>query len=335
MLSEDSRVSCTIDLDAPGKRSGYLNVPWSRNDSAWGAIRIPIHVVRGGEGPTVLFTGANHGDEYEGPIALFKLVPRLDPARLKGRVIVLPTMNHPAVQAGTRVSPVDGVNMNRCFPGRRDGTPTPMLAHYVYHHLVARADVVADLHSGGKTLDFVPSVTMHELDDAVLMERTKAALIAMGAPLALILKELDSAGMLDGAVEDLGKMFVTTEFGGGGSTTPGRVAIADRAVHNLLCHLGLLDEAPLAVPAAPRFAYTPEDGYVIADDAGMSEPLVELGATVETGQPLARVHFFEEIGREPSTYVAPRDGFLYSRHFPGLVKRGDCLAVLGDDWRRG
>lgn len=333
-MGEDSRISCTIDLDAPGKRSGFLNVPWSRNDSAWGAIRIPIHVIRGGEGPTVLFTGANHGDEYEGPIALLKLARRLDPRHLKGRAILLPTMNHPAVQAGTRVSPIDGVNMNRCFPGRRNGTPTPMLAHYVYHHLVARADVVVDLHSGGKTLDFVPSVVMHELGDAALMERTKAAILAMGAPLALILKELDMAGMLDAAVEGLGKMLITTELGGGGSTTPARMAIADRGVHNLLCHLGMLDEDPLA--AAPsRFAHAPEDGFVISDDAGLFEPLVELGASVEPGQPLARIHFFEEIDREPRTCGAPRGGFLYGRHFPGLVKRGDCLAVLADNWPGG
>ena len=51
MSEEPSRISCTIDLDAPGKHAGYLNVPWSRNDSAWGAIRIPIHVIRGGDGP--------------------------------------------------------------------------------------------------------------------------------------------------------------------------------------------------------------------------------------------------------------------------------------------
>ncbi|MEK0084598.1 N-alpha-acetyl diaminobutyric acid deacetylase DoeB [Benzoatithermus flavus] len=334
-MSEESRVSCTIDLDAPGKRAGYLNVPWSRNDSAWGAIRIPIHVICGGDGPTVLFTGANHGDEYEGPIALLKLARRLDPTRVRGRVIVLPTMNHPAVQAGTRVSPIDGVNMNRSFPGRRDGTQTPMLAHYVYHHLVARADVVVDLHSGGKTLDFVPSVVMHELDDKDLMERTRAAILAMGAPLALVLKELDTAGMLDSAVEELGKLFVTTELGGGGSTTPERVAIADRAVHNLLCHLRVLDEAPSAAPGPSRFARTPEDGFVVSDDAGLFEPLVELGAPVETGQPLGRVHFFEEIDREPRTYTAPRGGFLYCRHFPGLIKRGDCLAVLGDYGHQG
>jgi N2-acetyl-L-2,4-diaminobutanoate deacetylase len=248
-------------LDAPGKRAGYLNLPWSRNDSAWGAIRIPIHVIRGGEGPTVLFIGANHGDEYEGPIALSKLARRLEPARVRGRVIVLPTMNLPAAHAGKRVSPIDGVNMNRCFPGQRYGTQTPMLAHYVYHHLVARADAVVDLHLGGKTLDFVPSMAMHELDDKSLMERTRAAILAMGAPLALVLKELDAAGMLDSAVEELGKLFVTSELGGGGSTTPERVAITDRGLHNLLCHLGVLDEEPLAVPSPSRFAYTPDDRF--------------------------------------------------------------------------
>jgi N2-acetyl-L-2,4-diaminobutanoate deacetylase len=140
--------------------------------------------------------------------------------------------------------------------------------------------------------------------------------------------------MLDGAVEALGKMFITTEFGGGGSTTPERVAIAGRVVHNLLCHLGLLDEAPIEAPR-PRFACTPADGFVVSDDAGLFEPLVELGAPVEAGQPLGRVHFFEETDREPRTYTSPRSGFLYCRHFPGLIKRGDCLAVLGVDWRPG
>ena len=333
-MSEASRVSATIDLEAPGKRTGCLNVPWSHNDSAWGAIRIPVHVIRGGEGPTVLLTGANHGDEYEGPIALLKLARRLDPAHLKGRVIVLPTMNHPAVQAGTRVSPVDGVNLNRCFPGQADGTPTLVLAHYVYHHLVAGADVVLDLHSGGKTLDFVPSIAMHELANEALMERTRAAIMAMGAPVSLILDELDKAGMLDGVVEELDKMFISTELGGGGSTTPARVAIADRAVHNLLCHLGVLDAAPVPTPTTPRFAYTPGDGFTISDHAGIFEPLVELGAAIEAGQAVGRIHFFDEIDREPVTYDAPRRGFLYARHFPGLIKRGDCLAVLADDWRR-
>jgi N-alpha-acetyl-L-2,4-diaminobutyrate deacetylase len=283
----------------------------------------------------VLFIGANHGDEYEGPIALSKLARRLEPACVRGRVIVLPTMNLPAAHAGTRVSPIDGVNMNRCFPGQRYGTQTPMLAHYVYHHLVARADAVVDLHSGGKTLDFVPSMVMHELDDKSLMERTRAAILAMGAPLALVLKELDAAGMLDRAVEELGKLFVTSELGGGGSTTPERIAITDRGLHNLLCHLGVLDEEPLAVPSPSRFAYTPDDRF---RRIGRCRPVRAVGRAWRSGRGESapnRVHFFEEIDREPRTYGSPRDGFLYSRHFPGLIKRGDCVAVLTDYRRQG
>ncbi|MDX6749095.1 succinylglutamate desuccinylase/aspartoacylase family protein [Geminicoccaceae bacterium 1502E] len=330
-MTKNSRIGCTIDLDSPGRQAGYLNVPFSRNDSAWGAIRVPITVVRGGAGPTVLMTAGNHGDEYEGPLALLNLAAELDPARMAGRVILLPSMNHPAVRAGTRVSPVDGVNMNRCFPGLRGGSPTRMLAHFVYHELVMRADMVVDLHSGGRTLDFVPSVCMHQLDDETLTERTRAAVLAFGAPLALVLRELDTEGLFDSSVEELGKVFVTTELGGGGSTTPERLAIAGRGVRNLLRHAGVLPGQPVPPSAPQRFATTPEDGFMVSDDAGLLEPLVELGAPITAGQPLARVHDFETPGAAPRLYTAPRTGFLYARHFPGLVQRGDCLAVVATE----
>ena len=70
----------------------------------------------------VLLTGGVHGDEYEGPIALAKLIRALDLSKLSGRLIVVPAVNYPAFLAGTRTSPIDGVNLNRTFPGRRDGT---------------------------------------------------------------------------------------------------------------------------------------------------------------------------------------------------------------------
>lgn len=97
---------------------------------------IPPTVIRGGAGPTALLTGGNHGDEDEGPIARRQLARELEPGQVAVRVIILPRMNHPAVRAGTRVSPIDGVNMNRCFPGRPDGTVTERIAHYVDSVLV-------------------------------------------------------------------------------------------------------------------------------------------------------------------------------------------------------
>jgi len=63
-------IRATISYDTDGVHHGFLRLPHSRNESAWGAIMIPLTVIRNGDGPTALLTGANHGDEYEGPIAL-------------------------------------------------------------------------------------------------------------------------------------------------------------------------------------------------------------------------------------------------------------------------
>lgn len=327
------RVSLDIDLDAPGRRHGYLTVPWSRDDSAWGSVLVPLTVVVGtaGPGPTLLFTGGNHGDEYEGPIALMKLAASLDPAQVAGRVIVVPAMNLPAVLAGSRVSPVDGVNMNRAFPGDRRGGVSAMICAFVTEELVGRADAVVDIHAGGKTLDFVPSAVVHDLPDAEQNKRTRAALKAFGAPLGLVLTELDSAGMLDTTVEEAGKVFVSTELGGKGLATAETVAVADRGVANMLRHFGLVEGAP-DTPEPSRLMHTPDAAcFIQSRHAGLFEPLVDLGALVREGQVIARVHPVEESGGRPAEYRAARDGLFYCRHARGLIRRGDCLAVLAVD----
>ena len=72
-------ITCTLDFEQDGVQHGFLKLPYSRDDSAWGAVMIPLTVVRNGNGPTALLTGGNHGDEYEGPVALSKLAQQLQP----------------------------------------------------------------------------------------------------------------------------------------------------------------------------------------------------------------------------------------------------------------
>src|SRR3546814_524187 len=146
-----SPVVPTVDFDADGVQHGFLRLPYSRDDSAWGSVMIPIAVIRNGEGLTALLTGGNHGDEYEGPIALFDLARTLRPEDVRGRVIIVPAMNYPAFRAGTRTSPIDRGNLNRSFPGRPDGTVTEKIADYFTRGLLPLADVVLDFHSGGRT----------------------------------------------------------------------------------------------------------------------------------------------------------------------------------------
>ena len=156
-----SPIAPTVDFDRDGVQHGFLRLPYSRDDSAWGSVMIPICVIRNGEGPTALLTGGNHGDEYEGPLALFDLARTLDPKDVSGTVIIVPAMNYPAFRAGTRTSPIDKGNLNRSFPGRPDGTVTEKIADYFQRDLLPRADIVLDFHSGGRTLDFVPFCAAH------------------------------------------------------------------------------------------------------------------------------------------------------------------------------
>ena len=333
-MSEPFRITTRIDFEAEGKQFGSLDVPHSSNESAWGALRVPVVVIKRGTGPTLLFTGGNHGDEYEGPIALLKLARGFAPEALEGRLILLPALNLPAVLAGTRVSPIDQVNMNRAFPGDPRGTPSLMIADYVRRRILPMCDVVVDLHSGGKTLNFVPFCARHHLDDPEQMAATHSALLAFGAPLSLVIREFDVAGMLDTAVEELGKPFLFTELGGGGGASAATVAIAERGIQNLLRHFGLVEGS--AEPAPTRLMHSPDASwFVVADDRGILEVVVDLGGEVAAGQPIGQVHDVERPREAPAVYHAARSGMLIGRHAPGLIKPGDCLAVIATDYASG
>lgn len=332
MTDDVFHVSVDVDFERDGKQFGNLTVPHSRDSSAWGTLMVPIVCIRNGAGPTILFTGASHGDEYEGPVALLKLARALEPASITGRVIVMPALNLPALQAGTRLSPIDGMNMNRAFPGDPRGPVTAKIADFVQRRLLPLADVAVDLHSGGQSLLFTPSIIMHHLDDGALAEQTMAGLEAFGAPVGLVLRELDAVGMLDSAVEGMGKIFLSTELGGAGMLSRETVRIGERGVRNLLIHFGVLEGEIEAPPTPTRIMEVPDTGaYVFAGEQGLYEPLVDLGDEIAPGQPVGRLHFVEAPERPPVDCTAAEAGTMVCRRAQGWAARGDCLAVLGRD----
>lgn len=322
-----SPITATVDFSADGKQFGHLRLPDSRDDSAWGAIMIPICVIKNGAGPCALFTGGNHGDEYEGPLALHDLAQGLAPSQIAGTVILVPSMNHPAVRAGTRTSPLDGGNMNRSFPGSPDGTPTEKIADYFQRSLLPRADLVLDFHSGGKTLDFLPFAASHVLDDAEQQARCAAARDAFGAPYSVEMREIDALGMYDHAAEAQGKTFVTTELSGGGTARPETIAIAKTGARNLLVHAGILD-APLERRISQQLTQPDDACFHFSASEGLLEFCHPLGARLRQGDVIARTWCKDRMGQAPLETRAQRDGILLARHHPGLVRMGDCLAVL-------
>jgi len=322
-----SPIAPTVDFDKDGVQHGFLRLPYSRDDSAWGSVMIPICVIRNGKGPAALLTGGNHGDEYEGPLALYELARTLDPKDVSGSVIIVPAMNYPAFRAGTRTSPIDKGNLNRSFPGRPDGTVTEKIADYFQRELLPRSDIALDFHSGGKTLDFVPFCAAHIRPDKALEAQGFAAVEAFSAPWSMKMLEIDAVGMFDTAAEEMGKLFITTELGGGGTSRAETVRIARRGVLNVLRHAGIVAGAVettrtqwLDMPSADCFSF--------AEDDGMIETMVDLGEPVEAGQVLSRIHSVGRTGGAPREIRAKMSGMLAARHFAGLVKAGDCVSVI-------
>ncbi|MFB9984117.1 N(2)-acetyl-L-2,4-diaminobutanoate deacetylase DoeB [Mesorhizobium kowhaii] len=322
-----SPIAPTVDFDRDGVQHGFLRLPYSRDDSAWGSVMIPICVIRNGTGPTALLSGGNHGDEYEGPLALYELARTLDPKDVNGTVIIVPAMNYPAFRAGTRTSPIDKGNMNRSFPGRPDGTVTEKIADYFQRELLPLSDIALDFHSGGRTLDFVPFCAAHIRPDKGLEAQGFAAVEAFSAPWSMKMLEIDAVGMFDTAAEEMGKLFITTELGGGGTSRAHTVRIARRGVLNVLRHAGIVDGAVERAPT--QWLDMPSgDCFSFAEDDGMIETMVDLGEPVEEGAVLARIHSVGRTGIAPQEIRAKMSGMLAARHFPGLVKTGDCAAVV-------
>ncbi|OBY58521.1 N(2)-acetyl-L-2,4-diaminobutanoate deacetylase DoeB [Pseudomonas sp. AU12215] len=325
----ENPIAASVDFQRDGVQHGHLKLPYSRDDSAWGAVMIPVCVVKNGDGPTALLTGGNHGDEYEGPVALSRLAQELRAEDVRGRVIIVPFMNTPAFHAGKRTSPIDAGNLNRSFPGRPDGTVTQKIADYFQRTLLPLADVVLDIHSGGRTLDFLPFAACHVLPDKAQQEASEALMRAFAAPYAMRMLELDAVGMYDSAAEEQGKLFVTTELGGGGTSSARTVAIARRGVRNLLVEAGILRGE--IEPANSAMLDMPDgDCFVASEHGGLLEMCRDLGEHVERGEVLARVHDVLRTGAAPVEYRAKRSGILAARHFPGLVQSGDTLAVVAE-----
>ena len=337
MGEKRSRLSTRIDFDRDGKQCDYLQLPHSVHRSAYGWLPVPLVCIKNGTGPTVLLVSGVHGDEYEGQVTLSRLIRALEPAEVTGRVIVMPMANYPAAKAGLRTSPIDELNMNRVFPGEPDGSPTEMLAHYIDGTLTPLADYMLDLHSGGSSLMYLPTMILRAAEMSDEMQRCVVELgRVFGAPYGFFFPAGQGGGKTSvAAAARRGVIPLGTEMGGAGVVTPECLRICEAGVLRVLRHIGVwhgpvgADEAPAVVPrmlAADSWEY-----FTYASEDGLFEPVVELGEEVEAGQRAALIHTPETPWCAPTEVCFERSGMVVCKRVPGRTERGDCLFHLGAD----
>lgn len=280
---------------------------------------LPVLAARGQRsGPTVVITGAVHGDEYEGPAAIHTLFNTFDVAQLAGLVIGLPVVNGAAWAARARVAPSDRLDLNRLFPGTPDATePSRALAEAIFTTFVRPCDVLIDLHSGGAKLMHLPMIGWYA-------EGGEAERLARSFAPAMHPWRLGTvAGVLSHEAHRAGKIALGAEWGGGAALDPVGAATYAAGLRRTLAHLA--GESP-----QPSFVDTRTPllgGYQQTEQGGLFVASVTLGATVTPATVLG--HLYNPLGEPAGTIRAERAGTLAGLAHVALLSPGDRMAYIG------
>lgn len=306
------------------KSRTWLDVAARADGGVW---RLPLlRAVGATPGPRLAVLGAVHGDEYDGPEVIHRVFESLDPAALRGEVVMVPVCNVPAYEACARVSPVDGANLARVFPGKPDGTLTERIAHALTERVIRGADALIDVHSGGLAYT-IPTLVGYTHGDAPLHRANRALAEAFGAPVIWAHPAPIPPGRSLSAADALGVPSIYTEAPGGGRVTADTLATFVRGAFNVMRHLGMLDGAPVAEPAPRRLIGDGNLDQVTASPcAGHFRADVTPLQHVSAGQRLGVV--YNLLGESLADVRAMRDGVVILLRTMHRVNAGDGLVHL-------
>ncbi len=306
---------------APGQRArGLIRVAVGTAAT----VEIPVVVINGKRpGKTVCVFGGVHGAEYPGIEAAIRLSRSLTADAVRGAVIVVPIVSVPAFQKRSiYVSPLDGKNINRFFPGNPAGTITEVVAATLFQETVSQADALVDLHGGDMVEALIPFTIYCQTGKPAVDEVSLKMAQVYG--IELIVRSTAIRGGSYQAAAVMGKPAVLAEAGGQGILDEPSVQIHVRGVTNVLRHFGVLEGAP-EVPRKP--VELPQWAWVAAEDGGMFYPAVKVGQEVEKGQVLGE--FRDWFGDRLRTVESPAAGMVVFLVTSPAINKGDPILSVG------
>ena len=220
---------------------------------------------------------------------------------------------------------------------RSRGTFSEMLAHFMDSVILPRVDVSVDLHTAGHSMEAALSTNMHDVADTKIMDKTLKIAASFGAPYNVTFWGVDEGATLTSAVERRGIISVGTELGGWGRVNVEGVRIAERGLTNVLKQCDVIEgKADTSQrdgsPATRQMMVKDPRGYVFARQTATYEPCHTAGQAVISGELAGRLHFVEDVDREPIELRYALSGALWMAAGPGRVQRGDCVGVVMQDY---
>jgi len=287
---------------------------------------LPVVVVHGATpGPRIAVTAGIHGAEYVSIAALREVVLGLDPAEVTGSIVAVLTANPTAFATRSiYVNPVDGLNLNREFPGDPAGRPTQRLAAWLVEHVIAGSDVFVDMHCGDMCEALVSFTGIEDTGNALVDARSRELADAYGLQYLLI---GPSPGTTTTAAAARGIPAILAEVGGQGRWPAEDVALHAAGFRRLLQAAGVIADAP----AEPRHAtqVLPHEAWMRATATGYWHPAVGVGEAVAAGTVIGEVQ--DAFGAVLERPIAPIDGIVIFLVTSLAMNAGDPLLALAGE----
>lgn len=259
------------------KTEGFIRVG---SDTDGTSFQIPVLAASGKEeGPVVWVQGCIHGDEFGGAASIIQFFKDLDISSLKGTFIGVPVVNLPSFKDRSRISPLDGANLNRIFPGDPNGTYSLRLADKLQELIIEHADYMIDLHSGGIAL-YCPFFTICKDGSNEAAKISQWLSKRMGTNVVWV---SESNNIVNGTVTDhvmnAGIPTVTVEVGGG-VVTKEHEDMFKFSILNAMKAVDMLDGDPVEFDEYE--IYTKGD-FIFAPAGGLFVPSCEAGSKLDKG----------------------------------------------------
>jgi uncharacterized protein len=312
---------------APGqKATGHLEVPAGVDPGT----NIPVVLVNGAKpGPVLALVSGAHGTEYASILAVERLIVDLDPAEISGTVILIPLVNIASFeQKVPHVNPVDNKSMNRCYPGKADGTQTDRASFLITKQVVDRSDFLIDFHGGDLDESLRPYAywgpTGNDSQDRI----SKEMVLSFGLDHIIIWhdrpSDLAASRYLDNTAALRGKPSIVVEAGYAGTVETDDVALLVNGALSCMRALKML-------PGKPHYIENPvwleKIVDLSSDGPGIWYPLVKRGSYVQEGMKLGYItDYFGRVILEPR---APAAGVVLHVNAVPSLKKGDNIANLG------
>lgn len=269
----------------------------------------PLFIFRLGKGkPHVFIISGVHGNEQTGVYVAENLIEKLSKTELFGSITIVPVANSPAFRCKSRKSPMDGLDMNRIFPGNKEGTITERLAAEIWEQAI-QADYIIDLHSCEE--ECVPYVL------ALHREFSYVKSLAYKVGIPYVIESTGMRGQLFVEASREGIPAIIIEMGGGCSVNLQSAVQVRDFLLNFLTSLGIIQGYELG--GKPEFY-----GRIVeirAPTDGLFLPKSFCGSEIGEESPIGEI-------RNKDNIISPLNGLLVYIKKAMYVFKGEKIAGI-------